>query len=109
MGLTGEQELPENLGVPCRSQWLSQGAARDTRAHGTRGCRWQCAPGERTAKDPLSSTAKGGSVKHRIFSLLAVCVVVVGVAFVSAVPAQAATMSARNLLFKLAVHAENGS
>src|SRR5262249_52865728 len=48
-------------------------------------------------------------VKHRIFSLLAVCVVVVGVAFVSAVPAQAATISARNLLFKLAVHAENGS
>ena len=48
-------------------------------------------------------------MKHRIFSLLAVCVVVVGVAFVSAVPAQAATISARNLLFKLAVHAENGS
>jgi len=48
-------------------------------------------------------------VKHRIFSLLAVCVVAVGVAFVSAVPAQAATISARNLLFKLAVHAENGS
>ena len=64
--------------------------------------------GERAAKDLLNSM-QGGAVKHRIFSLLAVCVVVVGVAFVSAVPAQAATISARNLLFKLAVHAENGS
>jgi len=60
MGLRGEQELPKDLGVPRRSQWLS---SRRRKGHArTRDTRLQVAvrPGERAAKDLLNSMQKGG-------------------------------------------------
>ena len=59
MGLTGEQELPEDLGVPL----IAMAKLRRRKGHArTRDTRLQVAvrPGERAAKDLLNSMQRGG-------------------------------------------------